>query len=79
MKKSVKKSVKSDKASTKKVQFVKSANNKPVNMEVVDDTYNRKQAAHVLGISIYAVDQLILKNKLKSLKVAIVKQFKAKK
>ena len=50
-----------------------------ISMEIIDGHYNRKQAAKFLGISVYAVDQLILKNKLKSLKLEIVKSFKFKK
>ncbi len=51
---------------------VKKANLSTLNPK---DVLNRKQAAEYIGISIYAVDQALLKSKLSSLTVNAVTKF----
>lgn len=61
------------KVATKKVTKVANARSMPATMEPINGYYNRKQAAKLFKISIYALDQLVIKNVLKSLKVEVVK------
>lgn len=67
----MKKSVKN----TKKASVVKSTAKVNVSKLTPKDVLNRKQASEILKISIYGVDQALVKKQLKDLVMANVQKF----